>query len=85
MQKVFRFGKLLENLRLKSFPSFILKTDCKDTIKKRLAYSISTKKAEKFSALNLVKTNVKLQLHRAYIYQVINYCINGKPCRTVYL
>ena len=85
MQKVFRFGKLLENLRLKSFPSFILKTDCKDTTKKRLAYSISTKKAEKFSALNLVKTNVNLQLNRGYVDKVINYCINGEPCRTVYL
>ena len=85
MQKVFRFGKLLENLRLKSFPSFILKTDCKDTIKKRLAYSISTKKAEKFFALNLVKINVNLQLNRTNIDKVINYCVNGKPCWTVYL
>ena len=85
MQKVFRFGKLLENFYRKSFLDYTLEIACKDNIKKRLAYGYSTKKAEKFSALNLVKTNVNLQLNRTNIDKVINYCVNGKPCRTVYL
>ena len=55
MQKVFHFGKLLENFHGKSFLDYTLEIACKDIQKKRLAYSSDIKKAEKFSALNLVK------------------------------